>query len=182
MDISFELTPTDIVTFNVYLYDNLPKLRKRRQILRFAVPAFWLAVMGIFLAVSPASIKDRLLNWLPLLVISVLWLIFYPGFARRNFKKAVEKMYSKGKDAGIRSVRMSITPESVIVNGASGRVPTAWKDIKEVNASGEYLYMLTDTTTAHLVPLRAFGDPAKFNEFVETVKEYHRAARNQPTP
>lgn len=179
MDIGFELTPEDIVKFNMYLYDYTPKLARRRQQMRFGAPALWIGVMGILIFFSHRPIMDQIWTWLPLLILSGLWVIYYQGFARRNFQKVVTRMYAgkKGAPPVKRTVRLSISSSDVRVTYPAGHEPTPWKDIKDVVSDDDHIYFLTDTAAAHLIPRRAFGDSFAYKKFIETATGYFRSAR-----
>ncbi|MBI2934416.1 MAG: YcxB family protein [Chloroflexi bacterium] len=169
MHVDFELTSGDIVALNLHLYDNLPKLRRRRQLLRFVAPAFWLAIMGTFFALRRTPVTEHLWNILPLLLFGILWLVFYPAFARWNFKKAISRMYPQ--DAPVRKLRMAIVPDGISVTSPGGHRLTPWKEIQQVEVMEDYVYILTDSRAAHVVPRRAFPDQPAFDSFAKNVRQ-----------
>jgi len=57
-----------------------------------------------------------------------------------------------------------------------------WLAIEKIESSNEHLFVYISSMSAHVVPMRAFGNEMHFSAFVESARAYWRQARDAMGP
>jgi membrane protein YqaA with SNARE-associated domain len=177
-NVEYELTSQDVLNFLLYNYEKSPKLGQTRRVLR-----------RVFLIISPVELliafvllvtigSDYFPFVIALVVFAGLSLIYYflhPFLWRRIFKKAV-KDHVRDQNKLTGKHILSITPDSVTDSTDMGKSTSRWQAIEWIASNDQYLFITVRGSGPVIVPRRAFTDDVSFQQFVNTVTAYQKAA------
>jgi hypothetical protein len=176
MTVEYEITPDDLIAFNLYHHCHSPAAR--RQYLRsWFVPALvWLLVCtGIWYFAD----RDRgtplrtFIELLPLFGGVPLYLVCFPWAYRRRVRKIVAAMVGEGENRGLLCRhRVAISPDGIGDSCEFGQTSRAWRAVERVARNGDYAFVYTSALAAIIIPRRAFATPAEFENFVRTASDY----------
>jgi hypothetical protein len=80
----------------------------------------------------------------------------------------------------LRPQHMTLTPEAVMHRTEHASGSTEWAGIQHVGITATHIFIFTTSTTAFVVPRRAFASDESFNEFAQTAQKYREIAFAQP--
>jgi hypothetical protein len=79
--------------------------------------------------------------------------------------------------AGVGQHHLTLAGDGITDRSSYGESKTAWGDVEQVAVTRDHVFLYTSATAAHVVPRRAFADPAALKQFVATAREYMQATR-----
>jgi hypothetical protein len=171
MVVEFENTLDDVLALNIYHHQQSPKARRTHRLLQFGPAAILVLVfLGQMLFTRSSPVSS-----LPWLMFAVVWTLFVPFMLRRSMRKRVLQLFAEGKSKGmLGSHKLSLTSTGVTDKTGFGTTETAWRNVRKVVSTNEYVFIYISDTAAHIVPRRAFADAERFHEFRDTVIRHYR--------
>src|SRR6266850_7089827 len=178
MTVDYQLSPDDLVAFN--LYHHFRSRTARRSYLRsWFVPALIGLILctGLwYLAQKQSGTPLRtFLALLPLLSFAPVYLIYFPWAYRRKLRKIIAGMVSEGNNRELfsrRRVSTSIDGISEISDLAQKSI--SWRAVERVVYNDDYVFVYTSALTALIVPRRAFSNQSEFEKFVTGFTTYQK--------
>ncbi len=162
MRICYENKIDDLVTFNRYLCEHSPTLR--RQMLE-------LKVLGAVVILAWAAFVSRALGELavlvPGIVITVLYLLLFPRFFWRQFERKILKIYGEGTNKGtLGPHELELVGDELIERTPFGEFRTRLQAVERVAFDAGCTYIFVSATMAHIIPHNAVseGNPEVFVE------------------
>lgn len=178
MNVAFELTSNDVLSFYYYNYEQSPTLGKARKLIRRAL-LFSVAVELLAAAILLVVFGRDYLSFVVVLglfaVLTLLYYFFAPLLGRKSIKGLVARDYGHGKDKLTGKNKLTITPDAVTNVTEMGKSTTRWDAIEWIASTDQYLFMTVRGSGPFIVPKRAFTDEQEFKKFIDTAKTYHQA-------
>lgn len=98
MEIEYDLNKQDYIDFNIFHAMNSDALKKSLAAQRYFAPVIFLIIPFFISGVTDLP----LLYWICVfLVISVVWIVFYPRYFIWIISRRVNKMVDEGKNADL---------------------------------------------------------------------------------
>ena len=163
MEVTYTLTPNDLVRFNNFLLRRSPVLLFRLILACLFVPVVALAVA----ALMPGGIQLTPVTLLATLLLTALWTLLLFS----STKRAVIK---RNKDTpgvlGLRTVR--IGPGGVQAQTSVADTTLKWASFTEITDDPTYVFLLMSRTYGVIVPKQAFGTAEASGAFLEAARLY----------
>jgi hypothetical protein len=186
--VEYKLTLEDAAAF--YRYDT--KLSPRVQ--RKARIPPWVGLIFVGLTVSVGAVVHVMLSgpfpsgiWFPfgifegVILVLLVWYLFIYFFGDRLSLR----LFLRGMRRNPRVFEkktMKVSPEGLHLSSSSGESITRWHAVAWVIEHGAHAFFYLTEKQALIVPRRAFADERQFEDFVDTARGYHEAARRLVRP
>jgi YcxB-like protein len=179
--VEYALTEDDAATF--YRYD--AKLSPRALRKAGIPPWVWAIFLGVVVTVAvlirlmvPHIPEPSFFDWVVIalavyfIVKNLMLTLFGTRLTVRNSLKAARR-----NPRIFEPKTMTVAPEGLKLSSASGDSCTRWHALVWIIEHGEHVFFYLTETQALTVPKRAFADGRQFEDFVNTARRYHAAAR-----
>ena len=180
MEVEYELTPEDLIAFQRYHRQSAPQPQQRggpANTLVGTVIFISVATMASFFFLSDNPTAAWYLTMVPFIglgaALAMLGMIVHVRLtAPRLLFRAMQQGRNAEKFLGWR--RLSIDAEAVRSASDFAASTYLWHGIDQVGTTLDHAFFYINTTTAIVVPRRAFRDDRAFDEFLEAARYYHR--------
>lgn len=181
MTIECDITPDDLLAFNLYHLSHSPVVR--RQYMRtWFFPAFvWLMICTAIWYLADRERGEPLQTFLALLPLFggvPLYLIMFPLMQRRRLRKTITAMFEEGSNRALMSHHtIEISSDAISDSTGLSKTKMAWQGVDRIVRHDDYAFVYLNALEAVIIPRRAFADAARFDEFVMAADRYHQNAR-----
>lgn len=163
MEINYKLTEEDYLKFNLFHIKNSKTAIKALNMQRFLPPIFFIISAYIFTTVMNASFPVMLITFL---IISILWIIFYPKYFYNYVIRNTKKMIREGKNDGLLGEHHLIMTEEGIEDSTTyGETRVSWSGLKNFEEDNYNFYLYNSSLSAYVIPKREVSN-------VEVMKNY----------
>ncbi len=166
MKIEYTLLEEDYIHFNLYHIKNSSTGRKALMIQKFLSP-----VMFVFIAYIFSSMTETpfIFMFIPMFILSILWLIFYPKYFYNSIKRQSKKMIKEGKSDGLLGKHtMTLTEEGIYDQNGKGETKVNWSGIQFMKEDDDFFYLYNSSVSSYILPKRALTDEEEFRKFVQS--------------
>jgi len=181
MEVEYELTPEDLIAFQRYHRQNPPQKQPQGNPLNVFVGTMVLiavATTAFYFLISNNPTAEWYLRTVPFVGLGVglgvLGVVLYGLWLStpRQMLRALKQGRNAEKARGRR--RVSIDAEAIRSTSEFAASTYFWHGIDKFGATFDHVFVYVNTTTAVIVPARAFPDDGVFKEFVDTARHYYR--------
>lgn len=163
MELRYNLTEEDYLNFNLFHFKNSKAANRALNIQRFLSPIIFMAFPFVLSKMGNMSFAGLFISFL---VVSILWIVFYPryfySFVMRNTKRFIRE----GKNEGLLGEhRMLLTEEGLVDSTTNGETKVTWAGIQAIDEDQYYIYLYNTSVSAYILPKRDL-------ENVEAIKTY----------
>lgn len=152
MEITYELTEEDVVSYNLYHVKNSKVGKNSLQWQRFVSPLIFL-LFAYFLSVFTDMERVPLLVIFS--IIAIVWVLFYPKYFYNHVTRQVRKMLKEGKNEGLVGEHtMKLNKEGITDRTSMGETHVHWQGVHRIVEDAAYVYIYTSTVSAYIVPKR----------------------------
>ncbi|MCJ7842473.1 YcxB family protein [Lederbergia sp. NSJ-179] len=163
MEIKYNLTEEDYLNFNLFHVKNSKTAKKAMKMQRFLIPIVFIVIPYVLSKMGDMSLFGLLI---PFLLISILWIMFYPKYFYHYVIRHTKKLIKEGENDGLLGEHRMILSEEGIVDSASNReTKVTWSGIKTVKEDKHNIYLYNSSVSAYILPKRDLDD-------VEEIKIY----------
>ena len=128
MKIQYNLEAEDYIHFNLFHIKNSKTALKSLNIQRYGSPIFFILVAIVFSIMGDLHLLSTLI---PFLMLSILWVIFYPKLFYRHVRKNVKKMFKEGENESLLGEHtMILMGEGFVESNANGESKIKWSGIQ----------------------------------------------------
>ena len=146
MEINYNLTEKDYINFNLYHIKKSETGKKALNMQRFLSPVLFIISAYIISIFSEISI---ILVHIIFLIISIIWVIYYPKYFYGLITRNVKKMIKEGKNDGLLGDHHLIMTDEGIVDTSSNReTKVSWPGIVNFLEDNENLYLYNSAVSA----------------------------------
>ncbi len=169
MEITYEVTEEAYIEFNVYHAKNSKTIKKAITMQRVLVPILYLVMAIVISFLLDIPVLSMVI---PFLLISLLWIVFYPKYFYRHIQKSAKKMLREGKNEGVLGVHtMIFTEEGLREMSAMGEKCVSWVGIEHIGEDITNLYLYNSSLSAFIVPKNSLSEVDKVRQFLLTKVE-----------
>jgi hypothetical protein len=189
MDVEYEITLDDALALGYYHNAHASQARRTLTLFRILVILIFAALMAVALLSPEQSGKtaaDRFNALLPVLIIGVAVISFFPAIQRWAVKRGVSNAFHRRQSNHLSSrFSLSVQPDGLIHRRGDGRKTgvgeriTRWEDIRQIVVRPDHAFFYMDGATALIVPARALSDSDSWARFTDTARRYLDAAHSQ---
>ena len=163
MEIDYHLTEEDYLNFNMFHVKNSKAVRETLNMQRFLTPIIFIIASFVLPKVGSISFLGVFITFL---VVSILWVIFYPRYFYSYVIRGTKKMMKEGKNDGLLGKHHMILSEYGIIDSTSnGETKVTWSGIKTLSEDKQNIYLYNSSVSAYILPKRELDD-------VEEIKTY----------
>ena len=180
MEAHIDISPDDLIAFNLFHYANSPTLRRQRLRLGFGLPMI-LVALWLLLVIASDEPAERARGLWPVLFLPLLYHVVFFRRLRKRIAKQVNKLLSEGEnknDLGKHTI--SISPEGLVSKGQFSEEKRSWQAIERIAETPDHAFFYVSSTSAIIIPKRTFSAEFGVDEFVARAREYHSATVRQP--
>ncbi|WP_075618288.1 YcxB family protein [Paenisporosarcina indica] len=171
MEISYNLTEDDYISFNLYHMNNSKTGIRALRIQRFLLPVFIIALSYFMTLILDTSLSAMLVTSL---LFSIVWIIFYPKYFTRTIAKNVKKMLKEGDNKGILGDQhMSIKEDGIVVTTKFGETKVSWEGLKTLKEDDNNFYLYVGAMNAYLIPKRQIAVSNELRTYINSKIEYN---------
>lgn len=165
MEIQYELTEEDVITFNLYHVKNSKVGRNSLKWQRYISPLIFL-LFAYFLSVFTDMEKGPL--FATFILTAVVWVIFYPKYFTFHIKRQVRKMLREGKNEGLVGEHvMKLNKSGIADQSSTGRTDVQWQGVQSIHEDAAYFYVYTSTVSAYILPKRDLYSEEAVKTFIK---------------
>ena len=169
--VRYEMVGDDLIAFNLYHQTNSPSVRRAL----WNSAAFFVIIGGLLAVVAMLEPRMRVL-WLFSLVL-FYFALAVPFNHRKSVRTIVGRMLQEGTNKGLLGLKeITLTPVEICATGALRSSTTRWPAVEKVVTTEEALYVYISAIEAIVIPRRAFGTSAEFEDFAATARRYQAEA------
>lgn len=156
MEINYNITEEAYLEFNLYHAKNSETMKKSVTTQRVLVPIIYL-LLSVFL--SYVLDMPVLFLFIPFLIVSVLWAVFYPAYFHRHIRRNAQKLIREGKNEGMLGNRtMIFTEEGLREITSTGEKIQSWPGIEKIGEDSSNFYLYNSGMSAYIVSKRNMAD------------------------
>jgi hypothetical protein len=177
MVVEYERTIEDFIEFNLYHISHSPSMRRQILIGR-GMGAFL-----VFLLLLGASyLFDRrltVLAYITALFTSTITFFLFPLFHHMETVRALRKAASEGDNRAVLGRQIiSLSSDGISAQTQAGESRLNWSSIDRVAQSDKSIFLYISSTSALMIPKKAFSTAQTLQEFLDYV-EAHREQKNK---
>jgi hypothetical protein len=181
MNITYRMTPDDLIAFNIYSASNSPTIRaqhRNSRIIATIIPAVLILILTDY-----SNETINIYTFLFPLLASIVTFFVYNPIANHNQRKVLDKVIKSESSKQFFAERtVTLYPEHIQTISEMEENTMQWGTIKDVKIVPDYVYLFIDTVHAIIIPKRAFPNELAFEEFTqEAVRLQQNAAKIHAT-
>ena len=135
---------------------NSKSVMKSLNMQRFLTPIFLILISYLF---SQIGGTPFLFAFIPFLIISIIWIAFYPKFFYKTVIRNVKKMIREGKNDGlIGKHHMFITQDGITETTSTDETKVKWSGIQACKEDNDYFYLYNSSVSAYILPKRELNN------------------------
>ncbi len=166
MEIYYELTEDDYIKFNLYHIKNSKTGKQALALQRFLTPLFFIIISYVY---SMISNKSFLPLFITFLVMSILWVIFYPKYFYGLIARNAKKMIKEGKNDGLLgNHQLKLTEEGLVDTSSNKETKVTWPGITSVRENDGYFFLYNSSVSAYILPKREIDDVDEVRQYVQS--------------
>ena len=127
MEIRYSLTEEDYLNFNMFHIKNSKTAKRALNMQRFLTPILFIVASFVLSKVGNISFLGLFIAFL---IVSILWIIFYPRYFYSYVIRNTKKMIKEGKNDGLLGEHCMIFSEEGIVDSTTtSETKVTWSGI-----------------------------------------------------
>lgn len=156
MEIRYGLTEEDYLNFNMFHIKNSKTAKRALNMQRFLTPLIFIVLSYVLSKVGNLSFFELFITFL---IVSILWIIFYPRYFYSYVIRNTKKMIKEGKNDGLLGEHhMILTEEGIIDSTSTGETKVTWPGIKTLCEDKSNIYLYNSSVSAYILPKRELDD------------------------
>lgn len=172
MEIKYNLTEEDYLNFNLFHIQNSATAKKTLNMQRFIAPIIFIALSYILSKLGDTSFLGLFITFL---MVSILWIIFYPKYFYNYVIRNTKKMIKEGKNDGLLGEHhMRMTEEGIVDSTSNGETKVAWSGIKTMKEDNHCIYLYNSSVSAYILPKRELNDVEEIIAYLQSSLKYKR--------
>ena len=182
MEITYEITLEDALALGLYHNANSSQARRTLILFRTVAILVFAALMALAL-LSPAqaglSAADRFVALLPVLLVGVAVVSFFPAIQRWAVKRGVSNAFFRRQRGGLsHQFVLSLGPDGLVHSSGAAERVTPWEEVREIVVEPDHCFFFMDAATALIVPARAFPGNDAWAHFTDAARRFVGDARS----
>lgn len=166
MELRYELTKEDIISFNMYHLKHSPTMKKQYMFLRIAPPVIFILSGIVFL-------KSSYIHLALFTLLAIIWYFYYEKRYNHYIKKQIDKMLSEEKNNGmIGEQTITITENAITETNSYATSEYKNKFLNKIGENEHYYFLYLSSVTAMIIPKNVFTGDAMKEEFNTMIQKF----------
>ncbi len=166
MEIRYNLTEEDYINFNMFHAKNSTTVKRALNLQRFISPIIFIILSFVLSKIGSIPFLGLFITFL---LVSVLWIIFYPKYFYSYMIRNSKKMIKEGKNDGLLAGHhMILSEEGIVDSNANGETKVTWSGIKTLSEDQDNLYIYNSSVSAYILPKRELDDVEEIKSFLKS--------------
>ena len=166
MNIKYNLTEEDFLHFNLFHLQNSQTAKKSLMLQRFVSPIFFIGFSYVFSNLLDVPFLGM---FIPFLIISILWVIFYPKYFYNHITRNVKKMIKEGKNEGLLGKHdLNFNEDGFTEETSTGETKVKWSGVNEFKEDNEFFYLYNSSVSAYIIPKRDVANEVELRNFINS--------------
>ena len=159
-EFKYELLENDFVQSNLDYVKISPNFAKQMRIIKYG----FVAVSAIVIIFFMRNLKGLILG----VAMATLYAIGFDKYYKYSFRKRVQKSIKAGElKVGDNEIVAVVSDAGVIIKRKKDKTKYLWEDLHMLVESPDYIYLISNTGTAEVIPKRNQDRELIKTEFVE---------------
>jgi Tfp pilus assembly protein PilE len=156
MEIRYGLKEEDYLNFNMFHIKNSKTAIRALNMQRFLTPIIFIVLSYVLSKVGNLSFFELFIAFL---IVSILWVIFYPRYFYSYVIRNTKKMIKEGKNDGLLGEHhMILSEEGIIDSTSTSETKVTWSGIKTLSEDKDNIYLYNSSVSAYILPKRELDD------------------------
>ena len=166
MEIYYELTEEDYINFNLYHIKNSETAKRALALQRFISPLFFIIISYIYSLISDIPFLPLFITFL---IMSFLWVIFYPKYFYGHIARNTKKMIKEGKNDGlIGNHQLKLTEEGLMDTSSNKETKVTWLGITSFQEDDGYFFLYNSSVSSYILPKREIDDVDEMRQYIQS--------------
>jgi hypothetical protein len=166
MDLKYNLTEEDYINFNLFHMKNSPTIMKSVRNQRIFTPVFYLLFSVVF---SYMMDIPFLVSFIPFLILSILWVLFYPKYLFGRAVRHTKRLIKEGRNESLLGEHhMVMNDEGIVDSNAKGVTKVAWSGINDLKENDQYIFLYNSAVSGYILPKREFKNVEEIRIYLKT--------------
>lgn len=167
MEIYYNLTEKDYIHFNLYHIKNSKTGTRALALQRFIVPVFFMVMPFMYTLISGTPFLPRFITFL---IISILWVLFYPKYFYHLIARNAKKMIKEGSNEGLLgSHQLKMTKEGIVDTSAERETKVTWSGITSFKEDKGYFYLYNSSVSAYILPKHEIEHEDEVRDYIHVM-------------
>ena len=172
MQISYELTPQDLVAFSRYHSFASPTARRQRSGCLIAIVALMLGLPAFILATSNKPLVQTARDIWPLLAGPVFFVIVMIPYIKWRTASMSSRLVNEGRNAGFYGAcTLALGEAGIKEEKESGESTRRWPAVERIVVTPDYVFVYTAGIEAFVIPVRVFRDSDEASAFQQLLAD-----------
>ena len=164
LEINYRLKEEDYVNFNMFHIKHSKTATRSLHMQRYLAPVFFIAISYVFSLLGDVPLFGLFITFL---IMSILWIIFYPKYFYHFVKSRTKKFIREGKNDGlIGEHRMVMTEEGIKDFTTNGETSVRWPGIISFKEDNLYIYLFNTSVSAYILPKRDLSNEEEIRNYL----------------
>lgn len=179
MTVQYEVTEHDVSAFAIYLFDHSPVIKKQFKNFNCISAIIVSITLFIFMFAYFYRISSNafIIALLTSLMAGVTGFLFSIPIGRRDYVRKFKQIAFDGKKSKREQTTVVLNEDSIHIQVESGESFIKWSAITDVKETDTHIFLLLSSTTAFIVPKRAFSTNETMQVFYARAEELQRSAQ-----
>jgi YcxB-like protein len=166
MEINYNLTEEDYLNFNMFHVKNSKVVKRTLNMQRFLTPIIFIVASFVLSKVGSMSFLGVFITFL---VVSILWIIFYPRYFYSYVIRNTKKIIKEGKNDGLLGEhRMVLSEDGIIDSTSNSETKVTWLGIKTLSEDRQNIYLYNSSVSAYILPKRELDDVGEIKTYLKS--------------
>ncbi|KXH80854.1 YcxB family protein [Sporosarcina sp. HYO08] len=169
MEIYYNLTEEDYIHFNLYHVKNSKTGKQALGWQRFLSPFIFIAGAYFLSWMGDIPLLPLLITFL---LMSALWVVFYPKYFYSLITRHAKKMIKEGKNDGLLGDhQLTLTDEGLVDTSSNKETKVTWSGITSFQEDDQYFYLYNSSVSAYILPKREIDQVDQLRMYVQSKLE-----------
>lgn len=169
MEFKYELTKEDLLAFNLYHAKQSETVKSALFKQRFLVPIIFLLLPFILYWITGEFLIEVSISFM---LVSILWLVFYPKYFYGYIKRNVSKVLDEGNNDNLLGNHLfTMAEDGFTEKSNAGETKVPWSGITKVEENEEYYFLFYSAMSAYIIPKRCLIDKTEQAEFKQLLRK-----------
>lgn len=166
MEIRYSLTEEDYLNFNMFHVKNSKTAKRALNMQRFLMPIIFIVLSYVLSKVGNMSFFGLLIAFL---IVSILWITFYPKYFYSYVFRNTKKMIKEGKNDGLLGEHhMVLSEEGIIDLTSNGETKVIWSGIQTLSEDKYNIYLYNSSVSAYILPKRELNNVDEMKTYLKS--------------
>lgn len=169
MNINYKNTIDDLLTLNIYEFENDKIAQRKVKFIQIGIP---IVMLGLFLFLTNKS-RINMPFFIGFFIFWGLFSVLYPNIIIFQYKKVLIRKFSSKVSNNEDYVIMLTLDEDGLVNKEKySTLKLAWAGVYKVEVIDTHIFIFLDELKAIIIPNDTFKNDKEKNEFLEIIYKH----------